>query len=346
MRLVRCYAGPADPTAYWEAVAGELEWFSGWDKVLEGELEAFRYFPGGLSNVSANCIDRHLAAGRNRVAIFFEREDGVRRVWTYQNLHDETARLSAALSAAGVRKGDRVAIYMSNIPEVFAAVHACYRIGAIYTVIFAGFSASAVHERLRDAAPKLVLVADGSLRRGRRVPLKETLDQALEGVDSVERVVVVPHLGDVVPMREGRNVPYPEFVHGFPSEFPPEPIEANEPGFIIYTSGTTARPKGLVHAGIGFLVGAYADVKWSLNLQANDVYWCTADVGWLTFPIFALVGGLAHGATLVAYEGAPDYPNPGRFYEVLAHYRVTKLFTGPHATAHATPCWGPLDRRA
>ncbi|MBF6595758.1 MAG: acetate--CoA ligase [Thermaceae bacterium] len=324
-----------DPLSYWEDIAEELFWYSGWNHTLEGELGNFRYFAGGLSNVSVNCVDRHLSQHANKVAIFYEREDGLREVWSYRQLSAEVNRFAAAMRAMGIAKGDRVAIYMSNIPEVFAVIQACYRIGAIYSVSFAGFSAEAVHDRLLDSQPRLVVVADGSLRRGKVVPLKETLDQALEGIGSVEKVVVVPRLegsrvvDHPVPMTEGRDVFYADFVAGFGPEFPAEPIEANEPGFIIYTSGTTSKPKGLVHSGIGFLTGAYANVKWALNLQPDDVYWCTADVGWLTFPIFALVGGLAHGATLVAYEGAVDIPNPGRFYEVLGRYRVNKLFTAP-----------------
>lgn len=318
-----------DPVSYWEEIAEELFWYSGWNRGLEGALGNFRYFAGGLSNVSVNCVDRHLGQHANKVAIFFEREDGFREAWTYRQLSAEVNRFAAAMRAMGVGKGDRVAIYMSNIPEVFAVIQACYRIGAIYSVSFAGFSAEAVRDRLEDSQPRLVVVADGSLRRGKVVPLKETLDQAVQGISSVEKVVVVPRLGRAVPMTEGRDVPYPEFVKGFGPEFPAEPIEANEPGFIIYTSGTTSKPKGLVHSGIGFLTGAYANVKWALNLRPEDVYWCTADVGWLTFPIFALVGGLAHGATLVAYEGAPDIPNPGRFYEILGRYRVNKVFTAP-----------------
>lgn len=318
-----------DPASYWESIAGELFWYSGWNRTVEGEVGNFRYFAGGMSNVCVNCVDRHLAQHANKVAIFFEREDGLREAWTYRQLSAEVNRFAAAMRAMGLARGDRVAIYMSNIPEVFAVIHACYRIGAIYSVSFAGFSAEAVRDRLEDSRPRLVVVADGSLRRGKVVPLKETLDQALSGIDSVEKVVVVPRLGREVSMTEGRDVLYPEFVKNFGPEFPAEPVEANEPGFIIYTSGTTSKPKGLVHSGVGFLTGAYANVKWALNLQPGDVYWCTADVGWLTFPIFALVGGLAHGATLVAYEGAPDIPDPGRFYEVLGRYRVNKVFTAP-----------------
>lgn len=319
----------SNPQTYWEGIAAELEWLSGWNQTLEGGFGNFRYFAGGLSNVSLNCLDRHLSQHANKVAIFYEREDGLRETWTYRQLSEQTNRFANAMKAAGIGAGDRVAVYMSNNPEVFAVIQACYRIGAIYSVSFAGFSAEALRDRLMDAQPKLVVTADGSPRRGKIVPLKETLDAALVGLDSVETVVVIPRMNRQVPMIAGRDVLYADFLAGHSAVCPPTALEANAPGFIIYTSGTTSKPKGLVHAGIGFTVGAYANVKWALSLKPQDVYWCTADVGWLTFPIFALVGGLAHGATLVVYEGAPDFPSPAKFYEVLGRYGVNKMFTAP-----------------
>ena len=320
-----------DPVSYWAGIAGELEWFSAWQRTLEGGFPDFRYFADGLSNVSVNCVDRHARRHPERVAIHWEREDGARETWTYAQLLEAVSRFANVLKSLGVRKGDRVGIYMSNIPEAFVACHACYRIGAIYGVIFAGFSSQAVRERLGDARPRVVVVADASTRRGKRVPLKETLDAAMEGVDSIERVVVVQRMGGEVPMLPGRDLRYADLMAKASAACPPEPMEANEPGFIIHTSGTSAKPKGLIHAGIGFLVGTYANTKWSLLPQPADVMWCTADVGWLTFPIWALVGGLAHGATLVAYEGSLDWPDPGHFYEILERLRVTKLFTAPTA---------------
>ncbi|HEY8394639.1 MAG TPA: AMP-binding protein, partial [Thermaerobacter sp.] len=261
-----------DPDAYWAEIASELEWMAPWTHVRTGDLPEFKYFVGGLTNVSVNCIDRHLHQGRkNKAAIVWEGEPGDRRVWTYQMLHDETCRLANALRQAGVGKGDVVAVYLPNLPETFAAIHACYRIGAIYNVIFSGFSADAVRSRLLDSRARLVITADATYRRGRVIPLKRTLDEALAGLDFVETVVVVRRAGIEVPMAAGRDVPYDEFVRGMPARCEPKPMEANEPGFIIYTSGTTAKPKGLVHAGAGFLVGAYANVKWSLNLQDDDV---------------------------------------------------------------------------
>jgi acetyl-CoA synthetase len=314
------------PEAYWMEIAKELSWDTTPTKSKVGALGDFSYYPGATLNVSVNCLDRWPG---DRVALHYEREDGLTETWTYGRLTEATARFAQALLDLGVAKGDRVAIYASNVPESFIAIHACYRIGAIYSVIFAGFSASAVRDRLEDAAPKVVVCTDATLRRGRAVPLKETLDVAKKGL-------AIPHV--VVARRVNGNHPlgpneydFGELLANTTRKAAPVSLEANEPGFIIYTSGTTSKPKGLVHAGAGFLVGAYANVKWSLNLDDEDVYWCTADVGWLTFPIFALVGGLAHGATHVIFEGSIDTPTPARPYELMTKYGVTKIFTAPTA---------------
>ena len=320
-----------EPEAYWAAIAGELEWFRPWDAVREGGFPSFRYFPGATGNVSVNCVDRHARRHPDKVAIHWEREDGAHETWTYAELLDAVGRFANVLKGLGVRKGDRVGVYMANLPEAFVACHACYRIGAIYGVIFTGFSAQAVRERLEDARPRVVVAADASVRRGKRVPLKETLDTAMAGVPGIETVVVVRRMGGDIPLTPDRDLWYHDLMAQASPDCPPEPLEANEPGFLIHTSGTSAKPKGLIHAGMGFLVGTYANTKWSLLPQPDDVLWCTADVGWLTFPIWALVGGLANGATLVAYEGALDWPDPGHFYEVLERLRVSKVFTAPTA---------------
>ena len=315
-----------DPGAYWLEIARELTWGRAPTVSCDGVLGDFRYFAGATGNVSVNCLDRWPA---DRIALHYEREDGLRETWTFGRLTDAVARFAAALEALGVVQGDRVAIYASNIPESFIAIHACYRIGAIYTVIFAGFSASAVRDRLEDAQPKVVVCADGTPRRGRVVPLKKTLDEAMKGL-GIPHVVVARRMDAAYPLLEGEH-DFAELLASTTRRAEPVMLEANEPGFIIYTSGTTAKPKGLVHAGLGFLVGVYANVKWSLDLRADDVYWCTADVGWLTFPIFALVGGLAHGATHVIFEGSLDTPTPARPYELMERYGVTKMFTAPTA---------------
>ena len=326
-----------EPTAYWLEIAREITWDKAPTVALEGKLGDFRYYPGATGNVSVNCLDRWPA---ERVALHYEREDGLTETWTFGRLTDAVARFSAALEDLGVTKGDRVAIYASNVPESFIAIHACYRIGAIYTVIFAGFSASAVRDRLEDARPKVVVVTDATLRRGRAIPLKATLDEAIEGSPrlrgegtarlAIPHVVVARRVNKELPL-SGNELDFAELLAKTTRKAAPVSMEANDPGFIIYTSGTTNKPKGLVHSGIGFLVGVYANVKWSLDLQPSDTYWCTADVGWLTFPIFALVGGLAHGATHVIFEGSIDTPTPARPYEILAKYGVTKMFTAPTA---------------
>ncbi len=330
-------AARRDPEAYWAQIARELEWQAPWIHTLDGGFPRFRYFSGGVGNVSVNCIDRWASVHPNQVAIYWEREDGAREQVTFLELARQTARLANALKRLGVRRADRVAIYLPNIPEAWVAVHACYRIGAIYSVIFAGFSVHAVQQRLADARPRVVITADASLRRGRPVPLKATLDKALKGIDSIEQIIITRRIGLDTPRTE-RDLDWHECLETERPVCPPEPMEANEPGFIIYTSGTSAQPKGLVHAGIGFLVGAYANVKWSLALTPQDVYWCTADIGWLTMPIFATVGGLAHGASHVLYEGALDWPDPGRLYRTIEAYGITKLFTAPTALRMLRRC--------
>jgi acetyl-CoA synthetase len=320
-----------DPAAYWAEVARELTWFRDWDKTLEGHFPEFRWFVGGESNVSMNCIDRHLPERGNRPALIHVQEEGGERVWTWQEFHQATARFAQALSEMGVHTGDTVAIFLPNLLETFAATHACYRIGAVYNIIFSGFSAEALLDRLMDTQPKVVVTADEALRRGRTIPLKRTLDRVVDRVSSVRHVVVVRRTGSAVPMKEGRDRYWDEVMATTEGEHVPVPLEANAPGFIIVTSGTTSKPKGLVHAGLGFLVGAYHNVKWALDLGPDDVYWCTADVGWLTFPIFELVGGLPFGATYVLYDGALDYPEPDRVYSIIERYRVSKVFTAPTA---------------
>ncbi|MGM9322236.1 acetate--CoA ligase [Deinococcus aquaticus] len=315
-----------DPQAYWLHVAQELTWGTPPTTALDGTLGDFRYFPGATGNVSVNCLDRHPP---ERVALRYEREDGLRETWTYGQLTDGAARFAAALEDLGVERGDRVAIYLGNVPEAFIAIHACYRIGAIYSVIFAGFSAAAVRDRLEDARPKVVVCTDATLRRGKVVPLKATLDEAMRELPPAQ-VIVARRVNVGHPLRAG-ELDFHALLDATTRRADPVMLEANEPGFIIYTSGTTSKPKGLVHAGLGFLTGAYANVKWALNLHGQDTYWCTADVGWLTFPIFALVGGLAHGATHVIYEGSIDTPTPARPYELIAAYGVTKVFTAPTA---------------
>ena len=318
-----------DLPGYWAGVAGELEWAHPWTTVLEGQLPDTRWFVGATGNVSVNCIDRHAQTRPNDTALIGLEEGGGERRWSYAQLLRETARFATVLKRYGIKKGDVVAIFLPNLLETFAAVHACFRIGAIYNIIFSGFSPQALYDRLIDTGARIVVTADESVRRGRAIGLKTKLDEVLDRVPSVEHVIVIQRSQSPVPMRSGRDHTWEEAMADVTEETPALFLEANEPGFIIYTSGTTAKPKGLVHSGLGFLVGTYHNVKYSLDLQPTDVYWCTADVGWLTFPIFELVGGLAFGATYVLYEGALDYPDAGRFYDIVSRYRINKVFTAP-----------------
>jgi acetyl-CoA synthetase len=325
-------AALADPGSYWVSAGSALEWASAWPPpvAMEGSLaEGFRYFPGATGNASVSCVDRHAAADAGRLAILWIGEDGSERRWTYGELAEATRRAAGGLARLGVGKGDVVAIFLPNLLETFAAVHACYRLGAIYNIIFSGFSAEALADRIVDTGAKVVITADHSLRRGQQVPLKAKLDSVADRLPSVEHVVVVRRGQADVPMRSPRDLWWDQLLDGEEAEA--VMVEANEPGFIIYTSGTSAQPKGLVHAGLGFLVGAYHNTLMSLDLGPEDMYWCTADTGWLTFPIFEIVGATALGASMIAYEGALDYPGPDRFYQICETHRVTKVFTAPTA---------------
>lgn len=331
---------------YWASVADELEWMSGWPcpAPMTGDFASgFSFFDGATMNVSANCIDRHARAHPDRTAIIWIGEDGKEARWTYEQLRRETARLAQALLDLGVTKGDRVAIFLPNLLETFQAVHACFRIGAIYNIIFSGFSPKALADRIVDTGAKVVVTADETRRRGRLLGLKARLDQVLGELPSVRHVVVVRRSRNPdTPMQRPRDLYFDELMEHTPELADPEPMEANEPGFVIYTSGTSAKPKGLVHSGLGFLVSAFHSTKMALDLGADDVYWCTADAGWLTFPIFELVGATAMGATMLAYEGALDHPQADRFYEICETHRVTKVFTAPtllRMLARSGPEW-------
>lgn len=318
------------PDAYWAWVAERFRWSRHWDAVREGGFGDLRYFPGGTINVADNCVDRHAEnpAAANRTAVIWEGEDGAVRILTYTELHDAVARLANGLKSLGIGKGDVVAIYLPNLPEAFVAIHACNRIGAIYTVLFAGFSPDAVALRLQTAHAKLVVTADGSLRRGKVVPLLTNLRQARRTARDVQHVVVIDRTGSRPALGHG-EVAYETLVAAQSPDCRCAPLEANEPSFLIFTSGTEAKPKGLVHSVAGFLLGTWANVQWQINPEDGDVYWCAADVGWLTFPIHAVVGGLAHGMTVLCYEGALDTPTHERFYQIAERHGVTKLLAAP-----------------
>ncbi len=320
------------PDAYWTWAAEHMRWTRPWDKLREGSFSDLRYFVNGRINVADNCVDRHAEnpATSDKPAVIWEGEPGEVRSLTYRQLREDVSRLASTLATFGVKKGDVVAIYMPNLPETFVAIQACCRIGAIYTVLFAGFSADAIATRIATARPKVVITANGSYRRGRLVPLLANLRSALKQWGEVQKVIVFDRTGEKPPLGE-KEVDYGACIKAGTPDTPCEPLEANEPGFLIFTSGTESKPKGLVHSVGGFLVGAWANVKWQIGPEPGDVYWCAADVGWLTFPIHAVVGGLAHGATVLCYEGSLDTPGRDRFYKIAARHNVTKVLTAPTA---------------
>lgn len=318
--------------AYWEWAARQLRWMQPWTTVREGHFPDFRYFLGGRLNVCDNCIDRHAEdpARSDRPAITWEGEPGEVVSWTYAELRDRVARFANALKSLGVRRGDVVAIYLPNLPEAFVAVHACNRIGAIYTILFSGFSPEAVALRLQAARAKLLVTADGCWRRGRQVPLLGNARQARPSAPALETIVVVDRCGTRPELHAG-ELAFDALMAAQSDDCPCEPLEADDPAFLIFTSGTESRPKGVVHSVAGFLLGAWANVLWQVGPDDADVYWCAADIGWLTFPIHVVVGGLAHGANLLCYEGAFDTPVKDRFYRIVARHKVTKILSAPTA---------------
>lgn len=323
-----------DPAGFWAEIADELTWGQRSTTVIEGDMPNFRFFPGSTINVAENCVDRHAQSPltRNKVALFFEGENGDRKSLTYLQLSDEVQKFSNVLKSFGLTKGDVVSVYMQNLTETYVVLLACFRLGVIYNTVFAGFSAEALRERIVSSNAKLVICANASYRRGRVLNLKQTVDDALRGVDSVKQVVVYNRVPTVeTPLTPGRDYDYDELMATAKASCPVEPLDCNDPGLLIFTSGTSGRPKGIVHAGGGFLLGTYAYTKYQLDLRPEDVYWNTADIGWLTSHIFVLVGGLALGTTMVLYEGALDFPEPGRLYAVVERYRVNKLFSAPTA---------------
>ena len=322
-----------DPEAFWAKFAEELDWFKKWDKVLEWDPPYAKWFTGGKINVSYNCIDRHLSsARRNKAALIWEGEPGDRQVYTYWDLYREVCRFANGLKSLGVEKGDRVTIYLPMIPELPIAMLACARIGAPHSVVFGGFSAESIRDRVNDSQSKIIITADGGYRRGGIIELKQNVDESLDGSPSIEKVVVVRRTGHADDrMVEGRDVWWHDLVADQPLTCEPEPMDSEDMLYLLYTSGTTGKPKGIVHTTGGYLVGTYATTKWIFDLKEEDVYWCTADIGWVTGHSYIVYGPLANGATTVMYEGSPDYPDRDRFWAIIAKYGITILYTAPTA---------------
>lgn len=317
---------------FWGEQGKRLDWFKQWDEVLEWKHPFARWYAGGKLNAAYNCLDRHLkSARRNKAALIFEGELGDQRVLTYQDLHREVAQFANVLKSYGVEKGDRVTIYLPMIPEAVIAMLACARIGAPHTVVFGGFSYEALRDRVQDSRAKVVITADGSYRRGKIIPLKENVDSALKVTTSVEKVIVVQRTGLSVTMQKDRDVWYHEVVRNAALVCPAEPLDADDMLFILYTSGTTGKPKGIVHSVGGYMVGVATTHQWVFDLREEDVYWCTADIGWITGHSYLVYGPLANGATILMYEGAPDYPEKDRYWEIIEKYKVTILYTAPTA---------------
>jgi len=335
----------SDPEGYWSKWAAELDWFEPWKRVLKWSPPHAEWFMGGRINVSYNCLDRHVEGGRgDRTAIIWEGEPGDARTFTYAELHGEVSRFANVLRGLGVEKGDRVTIYLPMIPEAAIAMLACTRIGAVHSVVFGGFSPDSLADRNNDAESKLLITADGGWRRGSVVPLKANADAALEKSPTVENVVVVARGGDLteqttVRMREGRDHWYHDLMAEVSSSCPAVSMDSEDTLFILYTSGTTGKPKGVVHTTGGYLTQAYATTKAVFDLKDDDVYWCTADIGWITGHSYIVYGPLANCAQVVMYEGAPDTPDRGRVWQLCEKYGVTIFYTAPTAI-RAFMRWG------
>jgi acetyl-CoA synthetase len=331
-----------DFEGFWAKQAEEhVTWFRNWDTVLEWSPPFAKWFVGGKLNVAYNCLDRHVEAGfGDKVAYHWEGEPGDRKTITYKWLLDETCRVANALKSVGVRTGDRVAIYMPMVPELPAVMLACARIGAPHTVVFAGFSADSLSGRINDAEAKVLVTADGGWRRGQVVPLKDNVDEALQSTPSIETCIVLRRTEQDVPLTDGRDVWYHDLVPRQSTDCPPEELDAEHPLYLLYTSGTTAKPKGILHTTGGYLVGVATTHHLIFDLKRNeDVYWCAADVGWVTGHSYIVYAPLCNGATSILYEGAPDWPEKDRLWEIAQRYKATILYTAPTAI-RAFMKWG------
>jgi acetyl-CoA synthetase len=320
------------PEEFWARMAGELHWFRKWNTVLQWEPPHAQWFVGGRINISYNCLDRHLSTWRrNKAALIWEGEPGDTRTLTYQQLHRQVCCFANVLKRSGVRKGDRVALYMPLIPELAISMLACARIGATHSVIFGGFSSAALIDRINDASCKLVVTADGGWRRGAEVKLKSAVDEALKQTPSVEACIVVRRTAVPVHMKAGRDHWWHELMETVDANCPAEELDSEHPLFILYTSGTTGKPKGILHTTAGYLLQTHLTTKWVFDLKDEDVYWCTADIGWVTGHSYVVYGPLSNGATVLMYEGAPNHPEPDRFWSIVERHRVNILYTAPTA---------------
>jgi acetyl-CoA synthetase len=320
------------PEAFWGRMAEELHWFKKWERVLEWNLPHAKWFVGGKTNVSYNCLDRHLQTWRrNKAAIIWEGEPGDTRTLTYQQLHTEVCSFANVLKRAGVERGDRVALYLPLIPELAIAMLACARLGATHSIIFGGFSSAALIDRINDAGCKLVVTADGGWRRGSEVKLKPAVDEALKATPTVKTCIVVRRTGTKIQMEAGRDYWWHELMETVDANCPAEELDSEHPLYILYTSGTTGKPKGILHTTAGYLLQCHLTSKWVFDLKDEDIYWCTADIGWVTGHSYVVYGPLSNGATVLMYEGAPNHPEPDRFWRIIERHQVNIFYTAPTA---------------
>jgi len=322
----------ADPEAFWSGVAKELEWFTPWNKVLEWNYPFAKWFVGATCNISYNCLDRHVKAGRkNKVAVIWVGENNQERVFTYGELYRQVNRCANALKALGLKKGDRVTIYLPKIPEQIIAMLACARIGLIHSVVYSGFSAPALASRIQDAEARAVITADVGYDRGKVIQLKSVVDEALANCGTVESVVVVRRQTPAIPLSSPKEIDWTDWLKGEKPICEAERLDAEDPLYILYTSGTTGKPKGVVHVHGGYMVGTYITSKYVFDLKDDDVYFCVADPGWVTGHSYIVYGPLLNGATILTAEGKPDYPNPGRWWDLIERYGVSIFYTTPTA---------------
>ena len=330
----------ADPESFWASFARELEWVRPYDRVLEWKPPDAKWFVGGRLNVAANCLDRHLASSRrHKAAIIWEGEPGEVRIFTYQQLHYEVCKFANVLKKLGVGRGDRVCIYLPMIPEAAIAMLACARIGAVHSVVFGGFASDALRDRIQDAGAKVLVTSDGGWRRGQIVQLKRMADEALEDCPTIQSVVLVKRGDFPCHVKEGRDHWWHRLMDEVRADCPYEAMDSEAPLYILYTSGTTGKPKGILHTTAGYLTGVYATTKMVFDLKDEDLFWCTADVGWVTGHSYVVYGPLACGATVLMYEGSPDWPDKDRFWRLIEKYGVTVFYTAPTAI-RAFMKWG------
>jgi acetyl-CoA synthetase len=317
---------------WWNEAAKELEWFSPYEKVLEWNPPFAKWFVGGKINIVHNALDRHIKTYRkNKVAYIFEGEPGEVEYWSYYKLYKEVNKLANALKKLGVKRGDRVTIYLPMIPQLPVAMLACAKIGAIHSVVFSGFSAQALKDRIQDAEAKILITADGGFRRGKIIPLKQNADEALKECPTIEKVIVYKRTGETVPMKEGRDLWWHELTEKESDYCETEIMDSEDILYILYTSGTTGKPKGVVHVHGGYAVGTYTTLKYVFDIKDEDIWWCAADIGWVTGHSYIVYAPLMLGATSILYEGAPDYPDPGRWWKIIEREGVTILYTSPTA---------------